>query len=121
MRIAFYAPMKAPTHPSPSGDRRVAQLLWRALEAGGHEVTLASDFRAYDGAGDGDVQQALARRGADIAAALIAEWQAGSGATRPDLWFSYHLYHKAPDWLGPSVCAALDIPYVAAEASYARK
>jgi len=121
MRIAFYAPMKAPTHPSPSGDRRVAQLLWRALEAGGHEVTLASDFRAYDGAGDGDVQQALARRGADIAAALIAEWQAGSGAARPDLWFSYHLYHKAPDWLGPPICAALDIPYVAAEASYARK
>ncbi len=38
MRIAFYAPMKAPTHPSPSGDRRVAQLLWRALEAGDEDA-----------------------------------------------------------------------------------
>ena len=121
MRIAFYAPMKAPNHPSPSGDRRVAQLLWRALEAGGHEVTLASNFRAYDGAGDNDAQQELERRGGEIADALIAEWQDASNAARPDLWFSYHLYHKAPDWLGPAVSAALDIPYVAAEASYARK
>ena len=121
MRIAFYAPMKAPTHPSPSGDRRVAQLLWRALEAGGHEVTLASDFRAYDRLGDGAAQQELARRGGEIADALIAEWQHASNPARPDLWFSYHLYHKAPDWLGPPVSAALDIPYVAAEASYAQK
>jgi len=121
MRIAFYAPMKAPTHPSPSGDRRVAQLLWRALEEGGHDVSLASNFRAYDRDGDSHAQQELARQGGKIATALIADWQAGRGGAAPDLWFSYHLYHKAPDWIGPPVCAALDIPYVAAEASYARK
>ncbi len=121
MRIAFYAPMKAPTHPAPSGDRRVAQLLWRALEAAGHEVFLASDFRAYEDDGDSAKQQALAARGAEIAAGLVVEWQANEAIGRPDLWFSYHLYHKAPDWLGPAVAAALDIPYVAAEASYARK
>jgi glycosyltransferase involved in cell wall biosynthesis len=121
MRIAFYAPMKAPNHPSPSGDRRVAQFLWRALEAGGHDVTLASDFRAYEGEGDDARQAEIAKAGGEIAAALIAEWQAGAPAARPELWFSYHLYHKAPDWLGPAVAAALDIPYVAAEASYARK
>ena len=121
MRIAFYAPMKAPTHPAPSGDRRVAQLLWRALEAAGHEVFLASDFRAYEGNGDDAKQQALAARGEEIAAGLIEQWQPPASAGRPDLWFSYHLYHKAPDWLGPGVAAALDIPYVAAEASYARK
>ena len=27
MRIAFYAPLKAPDSPVPSGDRRIAQLL----------------------------------------------------------------------------------------------
>ena len=70
MRIAFYAPMKAPNHPSPSGDRPVAQMLWQALEAGGHEVTLASDFRAYDGTGDSAAQRALAQRGVEIAAAM---------------------------------------------------
>jgi len=121
MRIAFYAPMKAPTHATPSGDRRVAQLLWRALEEAGHEVFLASDFRAYDGAGDHAKQHALAQQGGEIAAGLIDQWRDPAGPPRPDLWFSYHLYHKAPDWLGPAVSAALAIPYVAAEASYARK
>jgi hypothetical protein len=33
---------------------------------------------------------------------------------RPDLWFTYHVYYKAPDWLGPSVSEALGIPYVIA-------
>ena len=121
MLIAFYAPMKALNHPSPSGDRRVAQMLWQALEAGGHEVTLASDFRAYDGTGDSAAQRALAQRGVEIAAAMIADWKAVDGPPRPDLWFSYHLYHKAPDWLGPAISTALDIPYIAVEASYARK
>ena len=35
----------------------------------------------------------------------------------PELWFSYHVYHKAPDWLGPAIAGALGIPYVVAEAS----
>jgi len=37
------------------------------------------------------------------------------------VWFTYHLHHKAPDWLGPAVSQALDIPYVVAEASVAAK
>ena len=40
---------------------------------------------------------------------------------RPDLWFTYHAYHKAPDLLGPPVARKLDIPYVIAEASIAGK
>lgn len=40
---------------------------------------------------------------------------------RPSLWFTYHVYHKAPDWIGPVVCDALKIPYVIAEASFAPK
>src|SRR5579863_6597178 len=41
--------------------------------------------------------------------------------TAPELWFTYHLYHKAPDWLGPAVAEALGIPYLVAEASVAAK
>ena len=33
-RIAYYAPMKAPTHPTPSGDRAMAQSLMGLLERG---------------------------------------------------------------------------------------
>jgi len=40
---------------------------------------------------------------------------------RPDIWFTYHLYYKAMDWIGPLVSEALKIPYVAAEVSYAPK
>ncbi len=35
MRLAFYAPLKPPDHPVPSGDRRMAQLLVQAWEQGG--------------------------------------------------------------------------------------
>ena len=30
----------------------------------------------------------------------------------PDVWFTYHVHHKAPDLLGPAVSRALGIPYV---------
>ena len=114
MRIAFYAPMKPPTHPVPSGDRRMARALMAALSVAGHEVTLASEFRAYEGAGDGVRQAEIRAAGTVEAARLIM-------GPRFDAWFTYHLYHKAPDWLGPAVSRALAVPYVVAEASHAAK
>ena len=60
MRIAFYAPLKSPTHNTPSGDRRVGRLLMDALRLGGHAVALASDFRSFEGGGN-ETRQALIR------------------------------------------------------------
>ena len=37
------------------------------------------------------------------------------------MWFTHHVYYKAPDWLGPRVSAELGVPYVIAEASHAPK
>ena len=48
MRVAFYAPMKPPDHPLPSGDRRMARAFMDLLASLGHEVELASRFRSYD-------------------------------------------------------------------------
>jgi glycosyltransferase involved in cell wall biosynthesis len=121
MRIAFYAPLKPPTHPVPSGDRRMARLLMAALSRANHRVELASRFRSRDGAGDPDRQQALADLGKHMADRLIRQYHTQPQAEWPDLWFTYHLYYKAPDWLGPSVADALKIPYVVAEASHANK
>ena len=50
--VAFYAPLKPPDHPTPSGDRRMARALLQALERTGAAVELASRLRSYDRAGD---------------------------------------------------------------------
>lgn len=121
MRIAFYAPLKSPTHDVPSGDRRVARLLVEALEAAGHEVELASEFRSLDIAGEPARQAALRDEGTALAKSLAAHWRGCAAGLRPELWFTYHLYYKAPDWLGPRISDALGIPYVVAEASHAPK
>lgn len=119
MRIAFYAPMKPPGSPVPSGDRAVARLLVRALEAAGHAPRLASRFRAWTA----DPAEQARRRdeGGRAARRLVRRYGAAAAADRPELWFTYHLYYKAPDWLGPAVADALAIPYVVAEASHAPK
>lgn len=120
MRIAFYAPLKLPTAPRPSGDRRMARALVAALDHAGHTVDLASLFRSRDGAGDASRQARLRDMGQRLAERLIRRYAHGA-ADRPDLWFTYHVYYKAPDWIGPMVSEALGIPYVIAEASHAPK
>ena len=125
MRVAFYAPLKAPDHPVPSGDRAIARLLLAALRragaARGWDVDVASRFRSYDGRGDAERQARLRDIGARLADRLIRRYLEDPAERRPRLWFTYHLYHKAPDWLGPAVSERLGIPYVVAEASHAAK
>jgi glycosyltransferase involved in cell wall biosynthesis len=116
MRIAFYAPLKPPDHPIPSGDRRVAQLLLDALRLAGHEPVLVSRFRSHDGNGDALRQARLAALAERIVNRLLCNYREFRECL-PELWFTYHVYHKAPDWLGPAVTCALGIPYVIAEAS----
>ncbi|CAN5242947.1 glycosyltransferase family 4 protein [soil metagenome] len=115
MRIVFYAPLKEPDHPVPSGDREMARLLIRALVLGGHEVEVASRLRSFM------AEPALAA--AELMAAaerarLTQAWRAGNP---PDLWLCYHPYYKAPDFIGPSLARDFGIPYVTAESSYAPK
>ena len=121
MLIAFYAPLKAPTHPVPSGDRRVARLLIEALELSGHRVELASSLRGLDRTGNPEQQLRIQAEGRAEADRLIRQWREQPAESRPALWFTYHLYYKAPDWIGPTVCRELGIPYVLCEASLAPK
>lgn len=121
MRIAFYAPLKPPTHSNPSGDRQMARMLARALEHAGHDVQLASRFRSREASGNEARLARLQRLGDRLAERLIRRYRALPARQRPQLWFTYHLYYKAPDWIGPKVARALRIPYVVAEASVAYK
>ncbi|GLS17542.1 glycosyl transferase [Labrys miyagiensis] len=115
-RIAFYAPLKPPDHPVPSGDREMARLLLAALQAAGFEAEIASTLRTLDTSGGRDFTAEAAAE----SALLLARYQA-QPESRPDLWFTYHVYYKAPDLIGPNVSKALGIPYVIAEGSRAPK
>jgi glycosyltransferase involved in cell wall biosynthesis len=120
MRIAFYAPLKSPDHPVPSGDRRMAQLFLAALQRAGHWPLLASRFRSFEGRGDPLRQARIAALGQALAERFLRRCRIDPTAV-PELWFTYHLHHKAPDWLGPRITASLRIPYLIAEASFAPK
>ncbi len=119
MRIAFYSPMKPPDHAVPSGDRAMARLLAAALERAGHTVELVSRLGTWCRTPDPAGLAALEREAQAEGTRIAAGWR--DAGTRPDLWLTYHLYHKAPDLVGPQVTADLSIPYVAIEASRAAR
>jgi glycosyltransferase involved in cell wall biosynthesis len=114
MRIAFYAPLKSPDHPIPSGDRLMARLLIAALRHAGYDVEIVSQLRSYAGASiPGAHDEAMRAASAEIVR-ISREW---SNRT-PELWFSYHPYAKAPDLIGPALSRQFGLAYVTAEASY---
>ena len=117
-RALLYAPMNPPSPGSPpSGDRAMSGLLGRALARLGYAPEAASALRAYEGAGDAAQQKSIAESALGEAERLIALHRNAP----PALWLTYLNYYKSPDYLGPTVTAALKIPYVIVEASYAAK
>lgn len=115
--VAFYAPMKSPQHPNPSGDRQIARSIMAALTIAGFSPILASELRSLDIAGTDETQANLVKTAENLLPELVArgrcdKWQ---------IWLTYHNYYKAPDLLGPAVSAALGIPYVQVESTRARK
>ncbi len=121
MRVAFYAPLKPPSHPVPSGDRRMARLLMAALDRAGHDVELASRLRSFDPVGDPKRQLEIAEICRSQVPRILRRFRNRPDKDRPAAWITYHLYYKAPDWLGPRIADALSIPYVVIEASHAGK
>lgn len=116
-RIAFYAPLKSPNHPVPSGEREMARNLMQAIAMGrGDTITLVSELRSHVTDGS-DTAQSRIFEAAEAEVTLLVETLR---TDPPTLWVTYHNYYKAPDLLGPQVSAALDIPYVIVEASRAR-
>ncbi len=119
MRVAFYSPMATPDARVASGVQRMGTLLQRALTAAGAEVVQLTLPRTYDGRGG--ARQAALKADSERAAAAYLETVRQGQTARPDLWFSYHVYYKSPDWIGPAVSRALSIPYFVAEGSHAPK
>jgi Glycosyl transferases group 1 len=115
-RVAFYAPMKPPTHPNPSGDRKMARNLITAISAGPATVDLVSELRVHDAVGNPTEQARLRDLAQAEATALIPKLSANNTS----IWVTYHNYYKAPDMIGPTVARALNIPYIQIESSRAK-
>lgn len=76
---------------------------------------VASRLRTREQEGNPDRQRKLLAEADAEIARLVREL----GPKPPDLWFTYHVYYKAPDLIGPEISRRLGIPYVVAEASHA--
>jgi len=116
VRIGFYATMKPPDDPVPSGDRTMARQLTRALEFAGHRVEVLSKFKCRLKSPGG--LQALETEAAGEAEAIAQIWQR---AGPPDVVVTYHVYYKSPDLIGAALARRFGLPYVTIEASHAGK
>ncbi|MGO4406910.1 glycosyltransferase family 4 protein [Bosea sp. RAF48] len=115
MRIAFHTPLNLFDDGGVSGDRRMARQLVAALETLGHVVEPVRATRGYLPSADPACLDQHRADAARLSDRLLAGYR--SDSPRPDLWFTYHNYYRAPDLLGPAIADALSIPYVTAEAS----
>ena len=115
-QLAFYAPLKSPEHPVPSGDREIAQGIIDALSMNslGLSVNVVSQLRCYDGQGNATAQQKI-RAQAKVEVERVLE-----RAENLKAWVTYHNYYKAPDLVGFAVSQKLKIPYLIIEASIAK-
>jgi len=106
-------PFKPMGHANPSGDLVTGTEIFKYLEDQRHMIALASKIRC----------RWIYYRPLTYLQLLLERFNILRHLrnNRPDLWFSYHSYYKAPDLLG-SVCARkLNIPYVIFQGIYSTK
>ncbi len=99
----------------------MARLLISALKYAGHDVLLASKLRSWNAKGENQAQKRIESRASASINRLKKRFLSEPVGKRPDAWFTYHLYYKASDLIGPEISKALGIPYNVAEASHAPK
>ena len=125
MRIFYHTPLKGPYHEVPSGDRTMARALADLLRRAGNSVHVIDAERKRGHVVPAE-QQELARHLARSRAQYwvnpaLQESRRIVVKSPPELFLTYHLYYKRPDWIGPDAARNFGIPYVLAEASYAPK
>lgn len=110
MRIAFYAPFKPLDHPNPSGDLMIGREIFGFLKKQNHQPFIISRLRS----------RWIYWKPVRLMQAILEQRNVIRLLKREpvNLWLTYHCYYKAPDLLGPKVCARLQIPYAIIQPSY---
>lgn len=111
MKIAFYCPLKPISHPNPSGDREIARGLHTYLAARS-KIFVLSEFQSkffYQ-----ELSEIFSWLAALVAAYRLAKKE------KPDLFFTYHLYYKAPDPIGFLLAWWFGKPFYVFEGMFAR-
>ncbi len=112
VKIAFYCPLKPIAHPTPSGDREIARGLYQFFQSKGADVQVLSEFRS----------RLFYRSPFKIFLWIFSLIRAYFWVRRekPDVFFTYHTYYKAPDPIGFLLAWWFRKPYFIFEGMYAR-
>lgn len=113
MKIAFCTPFKPLTHPRISGDVTIAEDLATFFKTQGHDVWIVPQVSTRY------IWKTPRHWGQAYATAQLVK-EILQSSEKPDVWFTYHSYYKAPDILG-SLAAKEDIPYTIFAPSHAPK
>ncbi|SIO17346.1 glycosyltransferase family 4 protein [Halodesulfovibrio marinisediminis] len=113
MRIAFCTPFKPLTHSRISGDVTIADNLATFFRTQGHDVWIVPQLTTQ-------YLWKKPRKWGEAFTTIHHIKKKLQKNRRPDVWFTYHSYYKAPDILG-SLAAKEGIPYTVFAPSYAAK
>lgn len=113
MRIFFYPPFKPMDHPNPSGDQVIARGILDFFRKKNHTVRNASYLRSRWIFWKPWLWPRILIEQRRIEKKIIR--------SKPNLWFTYHTYYKAPDLLGPAICNRTNLPYVIFQGIFSTK
>lgn len=113
MKIAFCTPFKPLTHPRISGDVTIAEGLATFFQNQGHDVWIVPQVSTR-------YIWKTPRNWGNAYATMQLVKETLQSNEKPDVWFTYHSYYKAPDILG-TLAAKEDIPYTIFAPSHAPK
>ena len=100
-------------HPNPSGDLVIATGLYDYLKEQGHQIWQVNTLRT----------RWIYWKPWNWPRILFEQNRSAREVARlkPDLWFTYHSYYKAPDLLGPDIYKRTKVPYVIFQGIYSSK
>jgi glycosyltransferase involved in cell wall biosynthesis len=114
LKIAFYSTIKPIDHHIACGVRLISKNVFDSLNQAGFQTRVATSFISYL---KRPVTEKLIERKQEAlkeAQRILKSWE--DEGYKPDLFFTYHPYCKAPDWIGEFISQSLSIPRVTLEA-----